>query len=105
MSTTVNQIPATILSQLGGARRLQAMVGAKHFLADGNALIFAFKGCGKANKVRIELNAMDTYDVTFYKINMRNLEKSMKPVDETSGIYADQLVELFERFTGMYLSI
>jgi hypothetical protein len=97
-------IAETTLQQLGGAGRLTAMIGAKHFGYDKNGtLTFQFKMCKKANGVRIELNGKDLYDVTFTKFNARTYE--VKEVHKFEDVYADQLKEVFESFTGLYLSL
>lgn len=97
------EVAKIIIEQMGGAGRLRVMVGASNFLAIDKGVQFSFKGCPKANKMVITLTPMDTYDVKFYKINMRDLEKSLIPVDTTEGAYEDMLVDLFESTTGLYL--
>ncbi len=99
------EIANTILSQMGGTGKLKAMIGANNFIAIDNGVQFSFKGCKSFNKIEIVLTSMDLYDIKFYKINMRNLEKSIIPASESSRIYVDQLVEVFEHMTGLYLHI
>lgn len=101
------QIASAIVAQLGGMNRLIAMVGAKDFVVGEDAkqnvyLGFKFKGSRKANYVSITLNAMDTYDVVFKKINMRTFD--VKQVDTLEGAYNDMLSNYFEQTTGLYLS-
>jgi hypothetical protein len=97
------QVANTILGQMGGAGRLAAMVGASMFVGGENSLMFAFKGCPKANKCRVTLDADDTYTVDFFKLKNRGLDvATFKSVD---GIYADQLRRLFEQTTGLALSL
>lgn len=93
----------TILSQMGGAGRLAAMTGAKHFAGSENKVSFQFKGSRKANAVSVELEPSDTYRVKFFKINARKLDLAV--VNEVEGVYHDQLVPIFERTTGLYLSL
>lgn len=95
------KVAETILSQIGGARRLSLMVGDKHFLGGENSLGFQFKGCRKANVCKITLNAMDTYDMEFTKVVKWNINGYTK----IEGVYCDQLKEVFERTTGLYLSL
>lgn len=94
-----------ILRQMGGAGRLGAMLGAKNFVGGADSLSFQWPGKpgpipGKrANAINITLDPSDTYTITFY-----NVVKGVPKVVETfHDIYADQLVELFEKFTGLYL--
>jgi hypothetical protein len=95
---------STTLAQLGGSGRLSAMINAKHFMSsnDGQTLTFKFSGCRKANCVQITLNSMDTYDVEFVKISRK---LTCSTAAEYSGIYADNLKQTIEQFTGLYLSL
>jgi len=94
-------IAETIASQMGGTGRLKLFIGAYDFFScdDGQALCFKFKGSQKANYIKITLNPMDTYDIQFKKI--KDLEADL--VGELNGIYCDQLVEIFEEQTGLFL--
>lgn len=88
-----------IIKQLGG-NQFVAMTGASLFVYDHekNANVsFRFKGSRKTNHVKIQLNAMDTYDLTFYKITTANFEI----VKEYSGIYNDMLASTFKEVTGL----
>lgn len=88
------------IRQLGGFGRLKTFVGAKDFVSDGNTLRFRFKGSKVATHLSITLNSLDTYDLKFLKV----WGKDVKTVKEFENIYADQLVEIFEETTGLYLS-
>jgi hypothetical protein len=97
-----------ILQQLGGPRRLKAMIGAKNFLSEKKglgALRFDFMpGMGKKGKVnfvRITLDPSDTYSVEFgFKT-----KSGYKKVSEFDNIYVEQLRKLFESETGLRLSL
>jgi len=102
MNTTTT-VATTILEQLGGPGRLAAMTSARNFLDHGNALSFKFKGSRKVNYVKVTLDPSDTYTVEFGKLNARSLE--YKVVETLDGVYADMLVDLFEKTTGLYLTI
>lgn len=96
-----NNVALTILSQLGGMGRLKAMIGAHSFTSGERSLTFKWKAKapGKVSAVNIELDPSDTYTVRFYR---------MAPFahgGETSMVYADQLVDLFEAETGLRLSL
>lgn len=101
--TVITAVPVaeTIIQQLGGQSRLRVMVNAKDFVATDNGLMFRFSGCRKANKVRITLNSMDTYDVEFFKIKKFTFETAAK----FEHIYNVDLKAVFEDETGLYLSI
>lgn len=92
------EIAGTILKQLGGAYRLMSFTGANNFIAEKNGVSFRIKN-KKVNYVKITLNSMDTYDIIFGRIYGANFSI----VKELNGIYNDQLIEVFERNTGMYL--
>lgn len=96
----------TILEQMGGAGKLRAMVGGTPVLLD-NGLFFGFKGCRKANRVQITLRGNDTYTMTFYKFSPKTLDCRTVGDDagERSGVYANQLISLFEQFTGLTLRL
>ncbi len=102
------QISNTIMQQMGGYGKLKAMIGARDMFAldsDSPGLQFSFKGSKKANKVRIELTPDDLYNLTFYKINMRNIDRSTAPVEKYENIYEDMLIPVFEKTTGLYLHL
>lgn len=90
------------LKQLGGGiSGLQNMVGAKNFVESENSIQFRFKSCKKANICRIYLDLNDTYTVEFYKLS--KFECPMVQIYD--NVYGDQLTSIFEKFTGLYLSL
>ena len=97
------QVAQTIIRQMGGSGNLMAMLGIKRFVSldktPNGGVQFRFKGCRKANAIRITLNSMDTYEVTFYKISNKN--PGGRVVKRLSDVYADMLVDIFESFTGL----
>lgn len=101
MST--NQVAETILAQIGGTRRLCAMIGAYNFVGSENSVSFRFKtrAANGSNGIRIELDPSDTYTVEF--ISVRGTSRKVK--GSFSDIYCDVLKSLIERETGLYLSL
>ena len=97
------EIAKTILQQMGGTGRLSAMIGAKYFTASENGVSFKIGGGAKKgiNGIRVNLNSMDTYDVSFLKL--RKCEQ--KVVAEVKGVYCDELKSVVENNIGMYLSL
>jgi hypothetical protein len=93
------QIAQTILEQFGG-RRLAVMTGAFNFYAIERGLQFQLKHGAKdsINKVRIVLTYSDDYTVTFYK--GAGVEVAL-----VDGIYADQLQDIFEQYTGLFTTL
>ena len=93
----------TTLDQLtnsnNGMNRLAAMIGAKNFVQDSEKGFVAFR-FPRGKYVKIQLNSMDTYDMTFS--NIRKFEH--KVTKEFKGLYADMLKETFEQHTKLYLS-
>ena len=94
-------IGKTILEQMGGARRLQVMLGVQQFISlnDGIGIKWPNKNPSKGNYVEIRLNGSDLYDVTFFNAG-RGAKKLVKKFDD---IFFDDLVNTFERQTGWYL--
>ena len=95
---TNSQISQTILEQMGGARRLGMMLGAKRFVSLSKGVSFAWpnRQRSKGNAVEITLRGDDTYDMEFFNVSMR----ARKPVKKYQGLYAEDLIPTFERQTG-----
>ena len=94
-------IGRTILEQMGGQRRLSLMLGVKQLilLKDGVAFAWPNRESSKGNYVEIRLNGADLYDVAFFNAS-RSGKKLVKKFDD---LYAEDLVNTFERQTGWYL--
>jgi hypothetical protein len=92
----------TILRQMGGAGRLKAMTGANSFVGTENSVSFRWPSQrpSTGNAIRITLDPDDTYTVDFLRVNKNGAES----VKRLEGIYADQLMDIFERQTGLYLT-
>ncbi len=90
---------STILNQLGG-NKFVAMTGAVCY-SDGNTLVSKFKGSKVANIMYITLNENDLYDVKICKFKGVDI----KTVKEVYGAYADMLQTLFEKTTGLIISL
>lgn len=97
------QVAQTILKQMGGVGKLQAMIGAKQFVSlnEPPGVQFGFSNRKGPNKVVIKLNGKDLYDVEFWKIKKFDFNK----VDEANDVYAEHLKSVFEEATGLYLSL
>lgn len=95
-----NQVAKTILSQIGGGRAMM-MIGGKDLVGSETALLFGWKAKAKnkANKVKIELNGADLYDITFYRVWGTKLTE----ISTFKDYYCDMLVSCFEEETGLYL--
>ena len=96
-----DSVPNTILSQLGGGRRLGMFLGAKEYVCSEDSLSFRFtaRGAKGINKVNVRLDPSDTYTVQFF----RATKAGVKLVTEESDVYCDQLVSVLEQKTGLYL--
>lgn len=107
-------VASIILQQLGGNKFL-AMTGAYNLLSDGNTLRMSLRrNASKANRLYITLDADDTYTMRFFYYKQGGLKidykkatvTEVKPVERdiytVSGIYFDQLQEIFTAQTGMY---
>lgn len=98
-----NQVAETILAQMGGKRRLSAYLGVQQLILlkspDGVGIRWPNKKRSKGNYVKITLTPADLYDMEFQNVSTRGV----KTVKTYRGLYADMLVETFERQTGWYL--
>lgn len=92
------EIAKTILEQLGG-NGFRLMCGVTNATAGKNHLQLRFKGCRKANTLKITLNAMDTYDMEFYQFRPKSM--TCPKMIEFLGLYAEDLAKTFTDFTGL----
>lgn len=93
-------IAQTIAQQLG--RKALFMIGAKNLMAGKDYLQMRLgRNSGGWNALKIALNGLDLYDMTFYKIRKLTVTKE-KTVD---NIYFDQLRDIIETETGMRTSL
>jgi len=101
MKTLEMEVSKTILEQLGGNEFI-AMTGAKDLGYNKDSLQFRIgRNTGGYKGVKIELDNMDLYKVTSWKMNKKYEVCS----NIFHGIYADQLCELFTENTGLYTSL
>lgn len=71
-------------------------------------LLFRFKAKThiNANAIRISLNGMDLYNVEFLRVKSLNSQNpDIKVVESFGDVYAEDLPELFENTTGLYLTL
>ena len=95
-------VAKTILKQLGG-NKFAVMTGAKNFVDCGDALSMKIgRNKTSSNYLKITLNMMDLYDVKFSRVSPKGGARS---VTEYNNIFNDQLVEVFEKHTGMYTKL
>jgi hypothetical protein len=106
-----NRTAVEILNQLGG-NKFVAMTGSYNFLSgkdEGQEFLRMHlrKNKSKANRLQITLNAMDTYNVHFYRfwISAKTKEMNNDTVEYFENIYNDQLQEIFTRVTGLNTSL
>lgn len=96
------RIADEILRQLGG-RRFIAMTGAKDLVDGGKYLAFKLPGRGfsKYNYIKITLNSLDLYDIELGNIRRKKGVLDYKKQKVERNIYADMMVELLEKHTGL----
>ena len=91
-----------IWEQLGG-NKFRMMTGAKNLLNLGDGLAMKLgRNSSNSNYLKITLNSMDTYDMTFAKLTRMGELKSVK---EYNNVYNDMLTDTFTSHTGMYTSL
>lgn len=101
-----------IIRQMGGIGKLRAMVGAKSFVYSDQeeSVMFGFMtGKSGINKIKITLTPMDLYSVEFWQIpSTRAMLKGVEPAlvgGVHDNVYWEDLQDLFEAETGLYLSL
>jgi len=79
------------------------LIGAHTFIARPDGVTFKFKARARngSNCMRITLDPSDTYTVEFLSVR----GTSVKTKGSFSDIYCDVLTDLFERETGLYLTL
>ena len=104
--TEALQTAETIFKQFGGQNRLKFFVGANNFGFHNRPekeevdATFKFKMYSKANTVKVIYHRCpDVYTLQFWKVTA----KQNKLVNSYTHVYFDQLIELFEKQTGLYL--
>ena len=85
-------VAKTILEQLGG-NKFRMMTGAKNFMGFTEGLVMKIgRNSSNSNYLKITLNSMDTYDMTFAKLTRMGELKSVK---EYNNVYNDMLTDTF----------
>lgn len=115
------EVAQTIIAQLGG-NHFAGMTGAKNFtiipFSDNypmggvsfNLPTGGFNTKG-INKVYITLDPSDTYNVSFHKVrkayakNGKYYDAKVTIIHESTGVYCDELKDLFERETNLLVSL
>ena len=96
------------LKQLGGNRFIM-MTGAKNFGVGPKGMGFKIgRNSKKINYIRIDLDrGKDLYNMEFIRMARKKgeLSPTLKVVKKIKGVYADQLRDLFTKYTGMYTSL
>lgn len=100
MNSVHTGIANEILAQLGN--RAMVMMGARDVVAGASFVQFRIAANAKRiNKIKIELDASDTYTIEFWNIRGMNAKK----IAERSDVYVDAMHKVIEHETGLYLSL
>jgi hypothetical protein len=104
-----SDVAITILDQLGG-NRFRSMTGANSFCCEDEKLgrlVFRIPTKNGVNYINITLDFSDTYDMEFWSVRGSKKEPyiTRKLVKQFSGIYCDQLQEIFTEVTGLRTSL
>lgn len=93
-----------VIGHFGGLRNLRMLVGASDFVVGDAQVRFSFKGCRRANKVVVQYEVgTDTYHFRIGKLNKQTWE--FDTILDEYGVYNDQLMDMFEQATGLYLTL
>lgn len=95
-----------LLQQLGGSR-FKAMTGARDFVYDDEARTLTFRVMRNERKVthvRITVEPSDTYRVEFLRVVTRGGYR-VDTLRDDAGVFVDSLRHVFERGTGLYVSL
>ena len=96
----INETAKTIIQQLGGLTLLRLLLGTRKVLFNDNGIRFDIHGCRKINHIKIEYNeGADLYDVKFFRYD----KLSLRVIAEYDDVYADQLCDMIESETGLFL--
>ena len=91
----------TLIQQLWG-RQFALLTGAKDFVAGEDRLTMRIgRNPKRVSHVRITLDPSDTYRMEF--LNVRAGE--CRTVAEVPGVYHDQLKDVFEAHTGLFVTL
>ena len=97
----MSKIAETILQQLWG-KKFIAMTGAKNLSAWSDKLQFSIPVSNNINSVVIQYNEQkDDYLMEFYNIRWGNF----KEISSFNGLYFDNLIDVFEKETGLFCSL
>lgn len=100
---SMTQIETTTLAQIGGVKAMY-MIGGTIQIGHGKPQLwvkFKARALSGINTLKIALKGDDTYTVTLSRVTIKGESVKLS----LNGVYADQLVEIFERHTGLYLSL
>ena len=100
---TDKSIAIEILRQLGGNKFI-AMTGARNFVCDDDSMSFKLSQTmtkDRISHIKITLNCMDTYNITYYNIRGINI----KIIDTFEGAYNDMLQTIISNRTGLSLGL
>jgi hypothetical protein len=106
MTNPNQQIAQTILEQMGGKGKIVAMTGARDFLILDRGIQFSFpKAIAGINRVKIILTDADLYDIEFGSVRRKDGIPTYTRRNLCEGVYADRLKKIFEKETGLFLSL
>lgn len=99
----MDQTTKAMFYHIGGFGKL-GKIGAYHLatIDEQQTIKFMFKGCNKANFCQIRLNENNLYSLAFGICNLKhNQTTKMRSIENCT---AEMLVQVFENYTGLFLS-
>lgn len=94
-----DRINKTIYNQINGDRAMWVIGGTAISTDKGLQVSFGIRAKNKAKSFLISYDeGLDLYNITFYN-------KKGEKIESISEVYADQLIPIIEKKTGLFLSL
>lgn len=100
----MNETTQTINQALGGLKQVRMMIGASAILETESGVSIRFKARAKDSINLLSINydgGQDLFDIDFQRSSVRGV----KTVDTFKGIFTEDMKQIIEQRTGLYLSL
>lgn len=100
----MNETIQTIELALGGFKKLRAMIGVENIVTFNKGLTMSFKAKAKDGINCIGITYMDSSDTFQVRFN-RYRNHELKCLETMDFIYTEDMKQIIEQRTGLYLSL